>query len=1183
MTLNARNIYSEKNYIDIYMLNYTRLNKLQIKNVQNNIAEFESMKTPNNKYNFLIDVVIQYYKDRRIVNKRSIANLIKIITSDKKNKENLFLKKLSSQLTRKPTKPQLKKQQKEQQKIKELEEEIELKSRAKFSITVILYTEKAWADYQRNTKYGFQMAPITTTVTSSKKFLEELFLRKVVNFNKIDISKEEEKYISKIYEMMCTDEDFKKRYDTKKDFLQYITAFRLIYFFQLPNNKQPAVPIKKQFLKDTAKENINHKYVITDIDLVKDTFEDAIKHDNYVANECWLNAIYDTYGNKFSRDKILNAIGKDDITEGISIEEASNFFVRYNLRCRIINEFNKAIYTYDPEHFDRNNRVFFGLVKNNHIYTINYNKDILKEKIDSGDYFELWVSPDFHTNETKETHHIMIENSEDIYKIMKEQSEKQTENTKIYLVVKDNDLVKLLKQLYEMKLQPQINYNAGNINRLVCSFRNSKIITTFVIRTQQLVPDMIDGFVCVNDEEVYNNMNREMTKFKNALFNKNHKSFYTDDDIEVFKSYRTIPNLGYFQERANNDLVEIDIKKAYTFALSHIDKIPIFNEFDIFKKYEGEKVEDYNLYIIRYTKKDTLMFNKSYNLVYGKFLIKFPDAEILYVKSPSFVHKVDYKKIINKLYNSTISNNESEDIYIKKLIANVNIGMLEKSQNKVEQSYLYDDIAEAQYYQTKCGGNINVLQHFKSYLDSNLDIDDIEVDGNPFYILKLSTKTELRNGFRFIKELLLQTHNYYLNKSYQKLSKNNIKVYSVKTDSLTILKTDLDKARQLIKFGDKIGDWTLHKTDDINYPFIKFDFNFAIKKPVIKEYVQEELKIEDEYNSEEFHKVFKEHKKVIVRAEYAGCGKSSSCKSLQDFGYRVLMICPTNKLLRNHSDVESVTLNKFFGYGVDDNVKMKKFDDSPYDVIIFDEIYFTDIKGLRKIYKYSLNNDKIILATGDINQLESVEQISNNKNYDEYLNHCINMIFPYYINLQEIKRVKDNEQKEKLKQISYDILHTDIPVDDIIKKYKLKTTNKLCMNNLAFTNKKCESVSNQVRQGLGKPQNEYEVGEILTCKKHFKNKKYTLHVNYEYKIKGVSANNIILIDETTKEEFNLFRKFVDNHFIWSYCTTVHSCQGSSVDGKVIIHEYNHFYSNRKWIYTAVTRTTNINNVYFFKE
>ena len=110
----------------------------------------------------------------------------------------------------------------------------------------------------------------------------------------------------------------------------------------------------------------------------------------------------------------------------------------------------------------------------------------------------------------------------------------------------------------------------------------------------------------------------------------------------------------------------------------------------------------------------------------------------------------------------------------------------------------------------------------------------------------------------------------------------------------------------------------------------------------------------------------------MVRVEYAGCGKSYACKEMEKLGHKVLFVCPTNKLAQNSKN-NGVTLNKFFSVGMEEDGIVAKFDDTIYDVIVFDEIYFVDIHMLSRIKKYSETNlDNIIIATGDTNQLETV-------------------------------------------------------------------------------------------------------------------------------------------------------------------------------------------------------------------
>ena len=55
-----------------------------------------------------------------------------------------------------------------------------------------------------------------------------------------------------------------------------------------------------------------------------------------------------------------------------------------------------------------------------------------------------------------------------------------------------------------------------------------------------------------------------------------------------------------------------------------------------------------------------------------------------------------------------ISENAEQDVYIQKLIANVNIGLLEKSVNHTEKAYLFDNLSEARHCEKKYG-EISIL------------------------------------------------------------------------------------------------------------------------------------------------------------------------------------------------------------------------------------------------------------------------------------------------------------------------------------------------------------------------------------------------------------------------------------------------------------------------------------------
>ena len=84
-------------------------------------------------------------------------------------------------------------------------------------------------------------------------------------------------------------------------------------------------------------------------------------------------------------------------------------------------------------------------------------------------------------------------------------------------------------------------------------------------------------------------------------------------------------------------------------------------------------------------------------------------VKILFYKKPSHIHKVKYKKAIDDLYRANMSDDREEDNKIKKTLANIAFGLLEKSYNRKTVSKMFDGIKEALNHQKKYGGKIYVM------------------------------------------------------------------------------------------------------------------------------------------------------------------------------------------------------------------------------------------------------------------------------------------------------------------------------------------------------------------------------------------------------------------------------------------------------------------------------------------
>jgi hypothetical protein len=229
------------------------------------------------------------------------------------------------------------------------------------------------------------------------------------------------------------------------------------------------------------------------------------------------------------------------------------------------------------------------------------------------------------------------------------------------------------------------------------------------------------------------------------------------------------------------------------------------------------------------------------------------------------------------------------------------------------------------------------------------------------------------------------------------------------------------------------------------------------------------LDIKDEYDREAICQILEEHKQVMIKANTPGCGKSYICEGMVELGHNVIFICPTNKLVQKYQaandKITSVTINKFLNIKIGEE-KMKTFNYSEFDVFVFDEIYCNDMHVLTRIKKFIDNNkDKIIIATGDSEQLKPVNDITNQDiDYDEYMDSVMSQLFKHEIFLKINKRFKNIEDMERLNDIKQ-MLKSGCNINKIIKKYFKFTDNiNESENNIAYENKTCEAVSSAIRK-----------------------------------------------------------------------------------------------------------------------
>ena len=1223
-------------------------------NILNSIRDRNRNRVPTSTLQ-KINNIISLYEDRKITQLTTAENLIKgIATNNEKQKAKglkQYEKAVEKYEAQEPITERMRataEKAREGKTIKKVKVRLTTKSKASlasrlvriarergignkrksYSVEYMLYSTEVIGEIKRGKKInGLAYYPMFSKGQSRIANLKvDAFIETLV---KRTITKQFEKPLFRKV-MMFLKTDLQLR-DMMPDMIDYIDAIQILKVIEVDDDGKD-YDIEDEGLKDTTNISIYNFYHQTVIDTEKETLKEAIQNNNYRDNECWINHLLETYegteltrekrgslAKTLSRKKILELLKttEEDIHEyGISINNMKKVFQFFNLPVKLYNYQCQLIFQYFPSNYTKRHskRIFTALIKNNHIYPINANQDRLSQVDGKEKSLDIKVSKNFYiTDKTAPPKYKMFSHIDELLKL--------TDQDEYYLIHKDNNLMEVLYQFKKVGYEPYIRYRAGKVSDLKIKFTYKSADTkriirrkaqpyniptktlekdrtvNYIISTQDLSKDTLERDIDADTEEKYNRIAEAMFIFNKKLFSSSHMSQYDDVDIEILDECRTVVPLGYLDKNIDvPELVEIDRSKAFTWAFNQISKIPIFNAFDSWKVWDGtldiNKLSSLTLYKVEVLK-GNMFFNKKFNIIYGKFLRKMDltNIKIIYYKIPSYIHKVNYKSIVDELWETQLGDDDEDDKQIKKKIANINFGMLEKSNNTSQRSDIFNSLKEACYYQRKQGGRIYALEE---EIHEREDEEERRHKGDTYFVLNTTVRQKLVNGFRYIKELLLQYHNYAMYEAYTKLEAKGVKVYSVKSDAFTIHQDDLSKVKPnpnhfiksyregILDFEDAIGNWRV-STSRINYPTekYKFKYNKLIQIPLQE---NEALDVIDEWDTEAVCKQIIPNSPCMIRAKFAGSGKSYIGQYLNKMGYNVLFVVPHNRLSQE-IEGKATTLNMFFSIPVNKGDDLPCFDHSDYNVIFFDEIFMSNIYIYNKIREFVKNNpDKIIIGAGDTKQLQPINDLTNTQPHDQYADQCIDKIFKYSIYLKISKRVSDDEQRKKLDDAYTDMWIKEMPVDKWVEKHARYTSeiNPHHMN-IAYTNIRCKSVSDEVRKKLGK-KGLYEVGEEMICRLYLKtDRDAKFNANIRYKILCINSSGIIIENIKDKNKYMLTEELLNKHFRYGYCATCHSCQGASIDNNIVIHEWDKSYLvSREWIWTAYTRARDFNKVAFFK-
>ena len=393
----------------------------------------------------------------------------------------------------------------------------------------------------------------------------------------------------------------------------------------------------------------------------------------------------------------------------------------------------------------------------------------------------------------------------------------------------------------------------------------------------------------------------------------------------------------------------------------------------------------------------------------------------------------------------------------------------------------------------------------------------------------------------------------------------------------------------------------------------------------------EHITVEDEWNAEEFATIFAERNRILIRAAIPGAGKTHSllnfCKRLPHG--TALFVTPYNALADDlmrclcatrcegacESAIPAITFHRLTGMrlGGEDEEEEEDAEDGKqrgYDVsnithIVFDEIYCHEIGNLgvlqRWMERHAVMGDGVerkFFAAGDPNQnapISTPPLCLSRQELKDYYDTAIATLFPRQITLRVCKRVKTPAEREKLEAIKDAVLYTNRPLLDIAREYFKVQTSLENVKGMAvcYLNETArvvntfrhERVLNELPVGtqVARPGDgrSYYVDQLLRCRKYLRFGRHgRLHVNNTYRVMALSAIGAT-VQDTTGDSRDLSWAQLRDHFVYALAHTCHSLQGMSAADGITIFDIDFWYVTREWFYTALTRATSLEDVYYW--
>jgi len=880
---------------------------------------------------------------------------------------------------------------------------------------------------------------------------------------------------------------------------------------------------------------------------------------------------------KVNKELIIKRMSEfSNIQDGISIKAFEKYMSQYHKKIKyiILSPYFDCIKKYEPNY--RYNLTLTFYCNNKHLYPI--------QELSVQSYISEMLTKNKNYNFFKYFQEQEITKYND-FKYMDDINDEKHEEDKTYILNSDLDINNFCQDLInKYQHQPDfinINYNTSSIQ----SFKHP---------TKNIIYEAYDDYhkrkiICEKINKMFNN---EFINFKNESYGVISKTLinfldditpsdYIEETYNYLEEYEPKPINETLKDCNKDDIYQLDYYKQYS-SIFYLDfekydiKIPIYDFFNTVEDFDNKnnKLEIGEYYIEQINYKGFKLFGCFIHYKIVEILLKKNIITKENIKKQITTTKYFNPECFKKFVEITSKLGETE---FKKL-NNILNGVLKDSKIRKSTDYFTNDINTLCYIYNKSIQNDNKIKWL------------YDEKTNYHFIKETKNIKKLSNTSSFYRTTLscsiLQTINLLDEADkYGEVVKILTDAVYYKPYKFELIKTD-DKDENIIK---NLGKYFYDLTDDI-YIHEAPDKEF-IKKDIIKKstFIKGSGGLGKTYSVIEKLNNDDDKEKKILFTSFT----NDACQNLQDNINKIIGYVPKNWKINTLSRV----------YLVDNNI-------NKYELIIIDEAITTPNRFLKRLEQ----NDIKKIYMGDEHQMHQIFNI-----YQQEVN--LMNYFNKYCNI-EIKNFV--EGKARYNKETYNFLENFKKTGKTKEFNKISDIkpNKIYKCNIAYTNKKVVEINNKCcekynkdgeyftfelkkenydleeeekeEQKTGKKY-KYKIGlnTPLRCETNNKDlfKMYGITTAWRGKIKDINEKSIslkgIIIenDKFIKKVIDIDKDIIKSHFTVSYCMTAHKWQGQTIKKKFAIYETDYYikYLSRNFLYTAMSRTGKLENIYIDKQ